>query len=120
MSATLTIWRLDTEDGFPMGYSEWTVKESFAAAIEAFPDAPNQNDPSAWEYVQVVSAVNIIQYYCGNDGAQGWRHIETGYTIPDYCRQTGGCPEIWTRENALQQANIVISNDSPILDFLVE
>ena len=116
-AVNLRCYRLDTGDGFPMGYHLWELGPSFRAAIRAFPEAPSRDNPNAWEYVQVVPLTSWHAYDCGNDGAQGWRHRATGYAIPDYCRQTGGCPEVWTHTTRRQ---LTILEDSPILRYLAE
>lgn len=114
-------WRLPTEDGNPMGYSVWKVSPSFAAAVGAYLDrAPDVEDHTAWEYIQIVPINSLEKWWKGNDGAQAWRHIETGYTIPDFCRQTAGYPEVWTRADAEGAEEVEISEDSPVWRYIIE
>lgn len=110
------IYRLDYGDGHNMGYHTWELEPSLRMALKNFPQAPDRKDLGAWEYVQIVPMSSWNEYYCGNDGAQGWRHKKSGYTVPDYCRQTGGHPEVWTHTKRKQ---LTIREGSPVLDYIV-
>lgn len=117
----IVAYKLPTENGYPMGWYVWDVGDSFRHAILAFADvAPDPQDYEKWEFIQIVPKESLELYPFGNNGAQAWRHIETGYAIPDYCRQTGGCPEIWTREEMEWSTKVEIAADSPIFDYIVE
>lgn len=112
-------WKLPMEDGAPMGHEVHLVEPSFKAAIRDFTyGAPDPDDYTAWEYVQVVDRNSLNSWWSGNDGSQGWRHKETGYTIPDYCRQVGGCPEIWTKVQMELSEPVIIAHGSPIIDYM--
>lgn len=114
-------WILPSKDGNPMGHQSWEREASFRAAVRAFAGrVPDADDHTAWDYIQIVPVRSLDAYRSGNDGAQGWRHRETGITIPDYCRQTGGTPELWTRENWIEQDRAVtIADGSPVLDYII-
>ena len=117
MKHTHRIYRLDYGDGYPMGYGDWSLEPSLKAALDNFPESPERDNLEAWEYVQIVPMKSHKRYTIGNDGAQAWRHKETGYTVPDYCRQSGGCPEIWSRTRRKQ---LHIASNSPVWDYIVE
>lgn len=91
----------------------WRTLKWFEASMEAFADQAPSTDPEDYDYVQVVPIRSYRAWRCGNDGAQGFRHRETGWTIPDHCRQSGGCPEMWHRSRRWQRE---IASNSPILD----
>ena len=104
------VYKIPSDDG------QYSEQEWFKLSIKAYA----QNAPSTrlkdYDYVQVVPMSLWKSFPSGNDGSQGWRHKTTGWTIPDYCRQTGGYPEVWSKSNYRQLA---ISEDSPILDHLI-
>ena len=77
--------------------------------------APSQ-EMAEYDYVQVVPGSSWARYWSGNDGAQGWRHRMTGWTIPDHCRQSGGTPEVWRKGRRWQ---LDIAADSPIWSYIV-
>jgi hypothetical protein len=114
--AKLRIYKLNEKDDC-LGYGHETNERQpgFRAAVRHFPNAPDRYDHLAWDYVQIVTVASWKEFSCGNDGAQGWRHQKTGYTIPDYCRLQGGCPEIWTHNRRRQ---LEISDDSPVVDYV--
>ncbi|MCA9912405.1 MAG: hypothetical protein KC496_03615 [Anaerolineae bacterium] len=92
----------------------YTNQQYFKRSMAAFRrKAPDPNDLSKWQYVTIIPMKSYRSSYCGNDGAQGYRHRETGYTIPDLCRQHGGQPEVWSQGRRRQ---LTIAPDSPILD----
>ena len=88
----------------------------FKKSLEAFADEAPSIDPADYDYVQITPMDHYKGYYCGNGGAQGFRHKATGWTFPDWCRQTGGHPEMWTTTKRHQ---LTISDDSPIWDYIV-
>jgi hypothetical protein len=110
-----------TEDDAPgYGHQSNEFEESLEAALEQYPSAPDRDNPAAWEYVQLIPLDSWRgSWYMGNDGTQAWRHRKTGLTIPDYCRQTNGCPEIWNRANMEGRKQLTIAPHSPALDYLV-
>lgn len=89
----------------------------FEKSIEAFADQAPSLDPTDYDYVQIIPLDRYKGYYCGNGGAQGFRHKITGWTFPDWCRQTGGCPEMWYTTKRRQ---LTISEDSPVWDYLAD
>jgi len=94
----------------------YTPKEWFAMSIEAFGDIAPSTRFEDYDYVQLVPQSSYDLYFSGNDGTQAWRHRKSGWTIPDYCRQVSGYPEMW---NKTRKKNLEISKDSPVFDFLI-
>jgi len=88
----------------------------FEASLARFLDEAPSVDPADYDYIQVTPLNQYKPYYCGNGGSQGFRHKTTSWAFPDYCRQRGGCPEVWTTTKRRQLA---ISSDSPIWDYLI-
>lgn len=117
MSAGYRVYRLDYGDGYPMGFYNWELAPSLNAALANFPEATDRDDVNAWQYVQIVPLASWKAYSFGNDGTQAWRHKATGYTVPDYCRQTGGTPELWTHNKKRQ---LETTPDSPVWDYVIE
>jgi hypothetical protein len=97
---------------FSGGYS---VEEWFKLSIKDFKRKAPSTVMDDYDYVQVVPLSSWHKFWQGNDGSQGWRYKKTGWTIPDYCRQRNGCPEVWTKSNYRQ---LDIAEDSPIFKFL--
>ena len=96
------------------GYSE---QEWFEMSLTAYAhDAPSARRED-YDYVQVVPIDSWKSFPSSNDGSQGWRHKTTGWTIPDYCRQYGGSPDVWSKDHHYRQ--LKISADSPVLDHLI-
>lgn len=100
------------------GHESNDRETAFKAALVRVPDVPGEFTlkHEDWDYVYVVRRRSYRKYWSGNDGSQGWRHRETGYTIPDFCRLTGGCPDMWHRTRRRQ---LTVREDSPILNYLV-
>jgi hypothetical protein len=69
-----------------------------------------------YDYVQIVPLASWTRYSSGNDGAQGWRHKQTGWTIPDFCRQSQGYPEMWFKG---KWPKLAIAENSPVLACLI-
>lgn len=72
-----------------------------------------------WDFVLVVPLISVQQYWCGNDGMQAWRHKKTGYVVPDHCRQTGGCPEVWNTSDVKGKRELEIRNLAEVEDLVV-
>ena len=72
-----------------------------------------------WDYVLVVPLHSVRNYWCSNDGMQAWRYKVDGYVIPDHCRQTGGCPEIWNTSDVKGKKEREISNLWEIEEFVI-
>lgn len=87
----------------------------FERSIEQFASVAPSLEPEDYDYVQIVDRESYDHYYIGNDGAQAFRHKATGWTFPDFCRQSHGCPELWQRSRRRQ---LHISKDSPVLGYL--
>jgi len=100
-------------DYFGGGYSE---KEWFDLGLEAFIDEAPSSDLRDYDYIQIIPLSSYKRHFFSNDGTQAFRHRETGWTMPDYCRQRGGCPEMWERS---RRRNLEISEGSPVWDFIV-
>ena len=98
------------------GGGGYSAEEWFDESIRAFRDVAPSTRLEDYDYVQLVPLSSYRRYFSGNDGAQGWRHRTSGWTIPDYCRQAGGRPEIWTKT---RKHNLEVSDGSPVLDFLI-
>jgi len=96
------------------GYSD---REWFEKSIVSFKSTAPSARFEDYEYVQVVPMASWKKFPSGNDGSQGWRHKATGYTIPDYCRQTQGCPDMWYKGRYKQ---LLIAENSPILHCLIK
>lgn len=95
----------------------WTKEGWFEKSIKVFRDKAPSTDIDDYDYVQIVPQCSYYRYWCGNDGTQAFRHRDTGWTFPDYCRQQGGCPEMWYRSRRRQMD---VSQDSPVLAYIVE
>lgn len=72
-----------------------------------------------WDFVLVVPWISVRSYWSSNDGMQAWRHRKTGYVVPDHCRQTGGCPEVWTSGDIHGKRELRISNLEEIEELVV-
>lgn len=72
-----------------------------------------------WDYVLVVPLVSVRLFWCSNDGMQAWRYRPTGYVVPDHCRQTGGCPEMWNLSDVRGKRELVIKNLDEIEPYVV-
>jgi hypothetical protein len=96
-----------------------TEPEGFAWFAKSIADYREQG-VTLWrenyDYIVIIRLDEYRRYPFGNCGcSQGYRHKHTGWTIPDYCRQSGGCPEIWHKTKRRQ---LEVSEDSPILDYI--
>lgn len=103
---------------FQIDFSEasYSLKEWFRLSMLAFKRQAPSLDLADYDYVQLIPLKSYRAYFSGNDGAQGFRHKVTGWTIPDYCRQSDGYPEIWSKTHARQ---LDISEESPIWRYLI-
>jgi hypothetical protein len=72
-----------------------------------------------WDFVLVIPWISVRSYWAGNDGMQAWRHRTTGYVVPDHCRQTGGCPEVWNADEVKGKKELKIANLVEIEEFVV-
>lgn len=97
-------------------YGGYTDKQWFDMSLQYFKDDAPSKRREDYNYVQLIPISSYKAWFSGNDGAQGWRHKVSGWTFPDYCRQEGGCPEVWTR---VRKKNLEILEGSPIFDYLV-
>jgi hypothetical protein len=71
-----------------------------------------------WKFVLVVPLKSVKEFWCANDGMTAWRH-QSGYVIPDLCRQEGGCPEVWNASEVLGKRELPIINLSEIEQLMV-
>lgn len=72
-----------------------------------------------WDFVLVVPWISVRQFWCGNDGMTAWRHRSFGYVVPDHCRQTGGCPELWNASEVKGKRELPIANLAEVEPFVV-
>ena len=72
-----------------------------------------------WDYVLVAPIKSVRDFWCSNDGMQAWRNKISGYVVPDHCRQTGGCPEIWNTEDVKRKRELRIVNLAEIEEYVV-
>jgi hypothetical protein len=72
-----------------------------------------------WDFVLVVPHSSVRSYWSANDGMQAWRHRRSGHTIPDHCRQTGGCPEVWNSADVKGKRELEIANLAQIEEYVV-
>jgi hypothetical protein len=76
-----------------------------------------------WIFVLVAPLASVQQFWCGNDGLTGWMRNQDqefgGYLIPDHCRQTGGCPEVWNVSEVKGKRELPIMNLTEIEDLVV-
>jgi hypothetical protein len=72
-----------------------------------------------WDFVLVIPWISVRSYWSSNDGMQAWRHREEGNVVPDHCRQTGGCPEVWTSADVKGKRELAIANLQEIESFVV-
>lgn len=80
---------------------------------------PQVTDFREWQYVLVLPWSSVRLYWAGNDGMQAWRNRRTGQVIPDHCRQTGGCPEMWNGDQVRGKRELEIANLTEIAEFIV-
>ena len=95
------------------------------------PDALRGMPFSMYDYVLVVPLQSVRSFFSGNDGMQAWRYRGTGlkppysgtwagYVIPDFCRQEGGCPEMWNGEADIKgKPELLIKNLKEIETYVV-
>lgn len=88
----------------------------FEVSLAYYTDGAPSLSMDDYDYVQIVPCSVYYAYYSGNGGAQAFRHRESGWTFPDYCRQLGGCPEMWVRSKRRQLTVM----DSPVLYCLAD
>jgi hypothetical protein len=72
-----------------------------------------------WDFVLVVPWISVRQFWCGNDGMTAWRHRASGYVVPDHCRQTGGCPELWNSSDVKGRRELLIKNLAEVEPYIV-
>ena len=107
----------NTLDWFIQSLENWDLPENLQpyAAKTLWDRHVKKN----WDYVLVVPWYSVKMYWCNNDGMQAWRHRRTGYVVPDHCRQTGGCPELWNTDDVKGKRELLISNPVEITEYLV-
>ena len=74
---------------------------------------------SEWDFVLVVPWNSVRLYWSSNDGMQAWRHRQKKYLVPDHCRQTAGCPEMWTVADVKGKRELQIDNLDLISRYIV-
>ena len=72
-----------------------------------------------WDFVLVAPLISVRTFWAGNDGMQAWRHRRSGYVVPDHCRQTGGCPEIWNSSDIKGKRELKIANLGEVESYVV-
>jgi len=82
-------------------------------------DNPLVTNYKEWDFVLVIPLISVRSYWAGNDGMQAWRHRRTGQLIPDHCRQTGGCPEMWNASDVKGKRELEISNLREVEEYVV-
>jgi hypothetical protein len=97
------------------------TEEWFTQSMQGWPLPMGLIDSTMddWDFVLVVPLISVREYWCGNDGMQAWRHKKTGYVVPDHCRQTGGCPEVWNKEDVRGKKELEIRNLAEVEEFVV-
>ena len=96
--------------------------EWFVESMKGWPRPPNElinGKYQEWDFVLVLPWISVRSYWAGNDGMQAWRHRRTGYVVPDHCRQTGGCPEVWNISEVKGKRELKITNLEEIEEFVV-
>ena len=96
-------------------WEDHSWEDWFEVSIAAFEDDAPSLNRADYDYVWIIPIASYRNFWIGNDGAQGFRHRATGWTFPNWCRQSGGCPEIRQRSRRRQ---LSISNDSPVLRYI--
>ncbi|MCW3976024.1 MAG: hypothetical protein NWE86_07270 [Candidatus Bathyarchaeota archaeon] len=96
-----------------------TMEECFLESLKKFRDTAPSFDFLGYDYIQIIPKKSYEQWDSANDGFQGYRHKETGWTVPVNCIQCGKTPRMWIKTNSSIRSQLVISNDSPIWNFIV-
>lgn len=97
------------------------TEEWFSQSMENWPLPTGLIDSKMeeWDFVLVVPLISVREYWCSNDGMQAWRHKTTGYVVPDHCRQTGGCPELWNTSDVKGKRELKIVNLAEVEEHVV-
>lgn len=106
-------------DWFASSISGWPQHN---ALVDTYLHLLDRGDRAAmrdWDFVLVVPWISVRDFWSANDGMQAWRHKRTGYVVPDHCRQTGGCPEVWNSSNLKGQKELKILNLEEIEEYVV-
>lgn len=104
---------------------EWFLRslESWGPRNETLAEYIRKSDDEwvvkDWDFVLVVPLISVRRFWCANDGMTAWRRRQCGYTIPDHCRQTGGCPEVWNSDDVKGKRELLIANPAEIEEFVV-
>lgn len=111
-----------THDWFMESIRDWPMPDRFFGhQLKIYMDKGSWDRwvSRDWDFVLVAPLTSVRSYHAGNDGMQAWRHRRTGFTIPDHCRQTGGCPEMWSSGDVKGKRELKISNLHDVEDFVV-
>lgn len=95
-----------------------TIEECFLESIKKYQDAAPSFDFLDYDYIQITPKDSYERWDSANDGPQGYRHRETGWTIPVNCIQFGKTPKMWIKTNSSLRKQLNISEDSPIWNFI--
>jgi len=98
----------NTEEWFERSFQSWNR--------DGNPEVTNYDH---WDFVLVIPWISVRSYWSGNDGMQAWRNRRTGQVIPDHCRQTGGCPEIWNAADVKGKKELAVANLAEVEAFVV-
>ncbi len=96
-----------------------TMEECFFESLKKYRDIAPSFDLRDYDYIQVIPLKSYEHLDSANDGAQGYRHKETGWTVPVSCIQSGEIPKMWIKTNSSFRDRLIISDDSPIWSFIV-
>jgi len=110
-------WGMAEHEWFMKSIEEWQLPEELKVYAEkgTWDNAVSKD----WDFVLVIPLESVRKYWSGNDGMQAWRHRRTGYVVPDHCRQTGGCPEVWNSSDVKGRRELEIANLEEIEEFVV-
>jgi hypothetical protein len=98
----------NTEEWFEESFQNWYRNSN-----------PVATSYKEWDFVLVIPLISVRSYWAGNDGMQAWRNRKTGQLIPDHCRQTGGCPEVWNSSDVRGKKELEISNLQEVEEYVV-
>lgn len=100
---------------------QFAEKEWWERSLQSWPhqSAPRSTDYREWDFLLVVPLKSVREFWASNDGMQAWGHRPTGYVVPDHCRQTAGCPEVWNADDVKGKKEWKISNLSEIEEYII-
>lgn|GEM_PF-5122285 len=106
--------RQATREWWEQSISQWKKSYRMSPPGPAIHGVPFKE----WRFVLLAPLKSVLEFWASNDGLTGWMHT-SGYLIPDHCRQTGGCPEVWNAEEFKGKKELRIANLAEIEEYVV-